>query len=338
MNEKNTLDISWETILKIFISLFCFYFLYLTRDILMGFFFALIISILFEPVISFLRRLKIPRILAVVLVYIGTFVLLSLLIYYSSAIFISEIRQFSKVFPQYFEKISPPLRGLGIKAFENIEKFLETLEKVLEKMAENIFNTLFVFFGGVFTTVSVITLALFLSLEENLIPRILALIVPKEYEDYAFSLFERCQEKVSGWFLARIISCIFVGLASYLVFLLFGVNYPFTLALLAGALEFIPIIGPILLGTIVFLLVSLVSIPRAVFILSLFILIQQIEINIITPILTRRFIGVSPILVLLALAIGGKLWGFLGAILSVPLIGILSEFLKEFLKKRKEEF
>ena len=76
---------------------------------------------------------------------------------------------------------------------------------------------------------------------------------------------------------------------------------------------------------------------QAIFILIIFILIQQVENNIITPILAKKFIGLSPVLVLLALAIGGTLWGFLGAILAIPLAGILFEFLKDYLKKRKKD-
>jgi predicted PurR-regulated permease PerM len=68
-----------------------------------------------------------------------------------------------------------------------------------------------------------------------------------------------------------------------------------------------------------------------------FTLIQQIENSILTPILTKKFVGLSPALVLLSLAIGGKLWGLLGAILAVPLAGILFEFLKDFLNKKREK-
>lgn len=336
MNGEKTLDISWETILRISLALFCFYLFYLARDILIGFFFALIVSILFEPAIRFFQRLRLPRILATLLVYVGTFLILSALIYYSSTLFIYEVRHFSFLLPQYFEKIAPPLRGLGFEAFESIEKFLEVLEVSLGTISSNIFNALFAFFGGIFSTIFVITVAIAISLEADPIPRVLRFISPEEYEDYVFSLFEKCQKRIAGWFLARVIAALFVGLASFLIFLLFEIDYPFTLALLAAALEFIPTIGPLLTGVIAFLLVVLESLPRAVFVLISFTLVQQIEGNILTPLLMRRFIGVPTVLVLLALAIGGKLWGFLGAILAVPLVGILFEFSKEFLKERKE--
>ena len=94
-------------------------------------------------------------------------------------------------------------------------------------------------------------------------------------------------------------------------------------------------VGPIATGILVFVVVSLDSLTKAVFIAIAFALIQQVENNILTPILSKKFIGLSPILVLASLAIGGTLWGILGAILAVPLAGILFEFLKAFLQQKK---
>jgi predicted PurR-regulated permease PerM len=130
---------------------------------------------------------------------------------------------------------------------------------------------------------------------------------------------------------------LFVGLLSYLTFLLFNVKYPLSLGLLAGFTNFIPVIGPLVAGIIIFLVVSIDNFLRALFVLLVFILIQQLESNILTPILTKKFVGLPSALVLIALAIGGTLWGFLGAVLAIPLFGILFEFIRDFLKKKQEE-
>jgi len=71
MDEEKILDISWGTILKIAITFLGFYILYLIKDILIWTMFALIISVLFEPAISFLQKRKIPRVLATIFIYIG---------------------------------------------------------------------------------------------------------------------------------------------------------------------------------------------------------------------------------------------------------------------------
>ncbi|MDI6591769.1 MAG: AI-2E family transporter [Patescibacteria group bacterium] len=337
MNGERILDISWGTILKISLTLLCFYIIYLVRNILIWVIFALIISVLFNPAINFLRKLKVPRVIAVIFVYTGIFGILGLIIYWTAPMFISEIQQFTQLFPQYFEKISPPLRGLGIEAFQSLEAFLQAFGRLLQRASADILSALAIIFGGISSTIFILTIALFLSLEERGIERIIGLLSPKKYEAYILSLWEKSQTKVSGWFGARILTCIFVGIAVFITLQLFNVEYAFTLALLAGVLDFIPILGPIIAGALITIFVAFGSSLKAIFVLIVFILIQQIEGSILTPVLTKRFVGLTPALVLISLAIGGKLLGILGAILAIPLAGMLFEFIRDFLKKRKEE-
>lgn len=101
---EQILDISWKTIIKIFIAGFIFYVLYLARDIALWFFFALIISVLLEPAINFLRWLRIPKIIAIILIYLSIFGFIGLLIYITAPIFVSELKQFSQYIPEYFKK------------------------------------------------------------------------------------------------------------------------------------------------------------------------------------------------------------------------------------------
>jgi len=337
MNNEKILDISWGTILKIALAVIFFYILYQVRDILILFIFALIISILFTPIIDFLNRIKVPRVLAVILVYLGFFITTSLLVYFIIPLFINEIQSFVRVLPHYFDQIAPPLRGLGIEALRGFEDFIMVLGRTLEEMAATIFGAVFVLFGGIFAAIFVLTIAIFISLEERGIEKTLSLLFPKKYEGYVLSLWTKCQNKVNAWFFSRILGSLFVGVLSYAVLLFFEVRYSFSLGLLTGILNFVPTIGPIIATMIIFVIIALTNMMQAIFVVVIFTLIQQIENNIILPILTRKFIGLSPVLVLLALAIGGVLWGFLGAILAVPLLGILFEFFKEFLQKRREE-
>ena len=337
MNNEKLLDISWGTIFKIFVAVISFYLLYQIRDILVWFVFALIISVLFNPAVNFLRKLKIPRSLAVLFVYTAFFGILTLIIYFTVPLFVSEIKQFSQILPEYFERISPPLKGLKIEAFQDIETFFNALGEILNKIIINIANILFVIFGGIFATTFILTLAIYISLNEKGIERSILIFFPKKYETNILSIWERCQKKVSGWFLTRILACLFVGVVSFVVFLVFNTPYPFSLGLLAGVLNFIPIVGPLITGIFIFVIISLENISKAIFVIIAFTLIQQVENNIFTPLISKRFVGLPPILVLMSLVIGGILWGFLGAVLAIPLAGILYEFLKEFLEKRKSE-
>jgi len=336
MNSR-VLDISWETILKMAIAIFTFYLIYLIRDILIWVIFGLIISVLFNPAIDFLQKKRFPRALATILIYVMLFITLGFLIYSIAPIFVTEIQQFSQFFPEYFEKLSTPLRGLGIEAFENIDAFTKTFEQGLTKASSNIFSAVGAIFGGILSAVTIFTIALFLSLEEKSVDRVIGVLSPKRYEAFALSLWARSQKKVSGWFGSRILCCLFVGLTTYLACYVLNIKYAVSFGLLSGVLNMIPIIGPVIVGVAVALVVVAISWTKAVFFLIAFIIIQQIEGNILSPVLTKKFIGLPPVLVLISLMVGAKLWGFMGALLAIPVAGILFEFFKDFLKKRKEE-
>lgn len=337
MSEEKTLDISWGTILKIALASLIFYFIYLVKDILVWFIFAIIISVLFNPAIVFLKKIKVPRVLAVIFVYVAVFGILGLLIYLTAPVFFSEMQQFSQLFPQYFERIAPPLRGLGIEAFESLEAFTQAVGGLLQKASSDILSALALFFGGIGSTLFILTIALFISLEEKSVEKVIGLLSPKRYEAYILFLWEKTQIKVAGWFGSRVLTSLFVGLLTFIALFLFNIKYSLSLAFLAGVLNFIPILGPVITGAVIFIFIGLDSWLKAIFVLIAFILIQQIEGNILSPILTKKFVGLPPILVLLSITIGGKLLGVLGATLAIPLIGILFEFTRDFLKKKKEE-
>jgi len=152
MQEERVLDISWGTLLKIAIVFLGFYILYLIKDILLWILFGLIISILFNPVINFLERRRIPRTIAAIFVYVAVFAILSLIFYWTIPIFIIEVQQFTQLFPQYFEKLAPPLRGLNIEAFESFEAFTQVLQDWLVRASSSIFGAIVSIFGGIFST------------------------------------------------------------------------------------------------------------------------------------------------------------------------------------------
>ncbi|MBM3257674.1 MAG: AI-2E family transporter [Candidatus Nealsonbacteria bacterium] len=336
MNGERLLDISWRSILKVALAALIIYILYSIRDILIFLIFALIISVLFNPAIDFLERRKIHRVLATGLVYVVIFGFFGGSIYLISVSFIPEVRQFASMFSEYFEKITPSLKWLGIEAFENFESFISATEGWLLGASSNIFTALSAVFGGVFAAFTIFSLAFFFSLEGQWAERVIRLLFPKKIEDHAVSVWERSQQKISGWFGIRVLCCFFVGLATFLALKLFKIDYAFSLGLFAGITNIIPILGPILAGGIIAIMVILEDWLKAVFILIVFFLIQQVEGNILTPFLSKKFIGLPPVLVLIALLIGGQLWGLLGAILAIPLAGILFEFVRDFFKKRKD--
>jgi predicted PurR-regulated permease PerM len=91
-NNNKVLDVSWGTILKVSLTFLCFDVVFLVRDILVWCIFALIISILFNPAIAFLQRLRIPRVISIIFVYTVIFGIIALFIYWTAQMFISEIQ------------------------------------------------------------------------------------------------------------------------------------------------------------------------------------------------------------------------------------------------------
>ena len=332
------LDISWATIVKLGLTGFLVYAVFSLRDLLVLVLFGVILSILFDPVIDFLQTKKIPRVVSTIGVYLLLFSFLSYVIFATTPIFVTEIQEFSHRLPQYFEeRINPSLEGLGVSTFKDFQSFVDVLTQKATEDTSTIFEALVGIFGGIFSTVFVISVSIFLSIEDRPIERTITLLFPKKYEALALSLWKRSQRKVSGWFLSRVLSSIFVAAATYFTLLLFGVHSPLSLSLLAGVLNFVPVVGPLLAGVLIALLVALESPLQALFVILAFVLIQQVEENVLMPLLSKRLIGVPPALVLISLAIGAHFWGIMGAILAIPLAGIFFEFLRDFLKKQKEE-
>ncbi len=338
MEKGQTLDISWEAIIKVFIAIFVFYIIYLAREIALWFFFGLAISILLEPAINFLRKLWIPKMIAIIMIYVSVLGLLGLMVYMTAPIFIVELKEFSNYLPNYFNKINPILQQLGIDFSQSFNEFTGSLVGGLEQSSRGIMNAIIAFFGGLSSAVVILTIAFFLSLEDKGPERFLALISPRKYQENIVLFFEKAQIKVAGWFGARIIACIFVGIGSFIVFYIFGVEYAFLLALISGVLNFVPYIGPL---TTAILLLIFVMVSSGSWLITLYVLlaiwaVQAIENNLLTPFLMKKMIDIPPVLVLVSLFLGAEIFGFLGMIFAVPVFGIIYEFTKEFLEKRRE--
>lgn len=336
-SSEKILDISWGTIFKISTAILIFFLIYQIRDIFILVVFSVILSALFNPAIDFLVARRVPRALSVVFVYLLFFAVLGSAVFMVVPIFIREINYFTDIFRINYEKLAPVLQGLGGEAFQNYESFTRTIEVQLSSAASSIFSAVAAFFGGIFSTFTIFSIAIFISFEEKGIEKTLSLLFPKKYEAAVLNIWQICQNRVSLWFGSRILSSFSVALMTFIACKILGINYAISFSLLAGVANIIPMIGPLFAGAAMVLFTLLTSWEKAIFILIIAILIQQIENNFISPILTKKFIGMPPVLVLIALIVGGSLWGVMGAVLSMPLFGILFEFTKEFLKKKREE-
>jgi len=333
MNDVKTLDLSWSTILKIGFFVFFVYLIFLIKDILILALFSFIIAFLFEPAILFFEEKKIPRLVSVLIMYLSFFVMIGFLVFLISSHILVELQKFLKDVPTYFDNILPILRDFGVLIVENGEDVVNKFQNWILNASKNIFSALFAIFGGIFSTLTIFFLSLFISLEKGIGEKIVYFFSPRSHEERFLEIFRICQKRVSAWFGSRILSSIFVFILTFISLKIFDVDYSISLSLVAGFLNIIPILGPIIGGFLIFLITVISSLEKAIFAVLAFTLIQQIDGYILGPILTKKFVGISPFLTLISLLIGGKLLGFWGAIFAIPLTAMVIEIVKEMFKK-----
>lgn len=312
------------------------YILYLIKDIIIWFIFALIISVLFNFLIDYLEKKRIPRIVSASVLYLAVFALIGFFIYKTAPLMLYEIQEFMANLPTYLKKISPFFEKLGVYSFKNTKTFIDTLQQSLTNAGASFSNALSGIFGSASSTILVIAIAFFISLERLFVERVVGAFSPPRYRDYLFGLWRRAKKKVSGWFITRIIGMVFIGALTYVVLIILNVKYAFLLSLIAGFLDIVPIIGPLIAGVILTAIVALNSPFQAIFVVVAFLIIQQIENHILFPVLFKKLIGLPSVLVLVAMAIGGELWGAAGAILAIPLGGVIFEIFKDYLARKKQ--
>ena len=333
--EIEKVDIAWSGIFRFFFVLILFYFIFLTKDILVWTLLALIISILFNPAIEVLEKKKIPRVLSGFIVYVSFILIMSFLFYLLIPPIITEIQVFSANTYKYLESLPTILTDLGLN-LNNIASFALTIKDDLVGISSNIFGFTISLFGSIFAGITIFALALFLSIEKEEILKMIKSVVPKKWEENTLAGWQKNQEKVSGWFMSRILASAGVSILTFLLCVFLNIKFAVSISILSGFLNIIPLFGPIVAGIIIALVALFDSWTKVLFVIIASIIIQQIESYIFMPFFTKKMVGIPTFLVLLSILFGGKLFGIIGVIISIPLVGILYETMKSYFLSKKE--
>lgn len=330
------LDISWAAISKVGLVVCGVYIVYLIKDILLLVLFALTLSVLFGPAISFFHKLGIARPLAVAFVYIVALAFIGLLAYSVTPILRMEISQFSLYFPVYFEKVAPFLSGLGFDIFNSMDAFAAAAQGWFVAASSNILNSLAGIFGGIMLGITVFTMSVFFSAESGGVEKMISLLFPKKHENKALEIWRRTQTQISGWFGTRLAGAFIQGLLVAVACTALRIDYPILLGCTAFGLGIVPFIGSLTSGTIITAFALLASWEKALAIAVLCVIISQIKNNFVIPVLSKKYTELPTSLVLVSLLVGERLWGVLGAILAIPMFGILFDFTRDYLEKNKD--
>jgi predicted PurR-regulated permease PerM len=166
----------------------------------------------------------------------------------------------------------------------------------------------------------------------------LRIVAPVRHHDYIIDLWKRSQRKIALWLQGQIVLGLIVGVLVYLVLVIVGVPYALMLAVLAGLLEIIPVFGPIIASIpAIILAFSYKGVGTGILILILYFIIHQLESQVFYPLVVKKVVGISPILVIIALIVGAKLAGVIGALIAVPLAAAFMEYVNDIEKDKKAE-
>ncbi len=329
MAQSVKIEISVISLLKIVAVIAALAFLYHVRDIIVLVFLAVVIASAIDPIATFFARYKIPRILSVLLIYMSVFVLVSLVLYFVIPDLLSEMGDLATTLPQFYQQIvwGKPLSFLGYNALIQLQGFLNGLVPQVGEIVTGAVGLTPKLFEGFVAFASVLVISFYLAVREGEIRKFIKLITPGGYESYAIDLWNRTHKKFGRWLQGSLFLAFLVGVTAFIGLSLLGVKYSLSLALLAGAFELIPMVGATL-ATIPAVLIALTqSWYLALGVLILYIVIQQLENNLMVPLVFKRMIGLNPIIVILSLLIGFKLVGPLGLLIAVPAAAALGEFL-----------
>lgn len=339
LNDKRTVEISTGIIFRTILILLGMYFLYLVSSIIAVFFIALIFTAAIGPLINWLAGKKIPRSLSVLAIYLILFCIAGSLV----AVIIPEIaaqsRDFSENTPFYAEKIEKTFGGIqsfidSHGAFFNVNEIAKNAISSIPKSSSQVFSTTAGVFHGLVSIIVILSLTFYLSVKEDGMKKFLELVVPLNHQAYAVSLAKRMEEKIGKWMQGQFFLMLIVFALDFLVLYFLNVPYALVIALIGGVMEIIPYLGPILGGVPAVIMGFLISPTTGLLVLLFYVLIQQIENHIIVPQVMRKAVGLNPIAVILALLVGAKLGGILGAVLSVPIVAALSVLVGDLVNKK----
>ncbi len=323
--------------------------IYVLRDIILVVLLAVVIASAVEPGTRWFMRRGVPRIISVLFIYsllavilVGAFYFLFLPLLNQSASLLSNL-------PGYLGELQVwnPLQSSswlsnnsalgGISSNFSLAEIVEQIDTTVSNISHGFFSTASTVFGGILSFILVIVLSFYLSTEEDGVTNFLRIVTPAKHENYIIGLWKRSQHKIGLWMQGQIVLAIIVAMLVFLGLTLLQVENALLLAVLAGMFEIIPLFGPIL-AAIPAVSIALITdgMTTALLVVGLYVIIQQFENQLIYPLVVRKIVGVPPIISILALIIGGKLAGFVGLIISVPLASMLMEYLSDIEKDKAE--
>lgn len=334
-------NITAGSIVKAILFALLLFLLWYLRDIVLVVLTAIVLASAMEPGIQFFMRYRLPRLLAIILLYVLIGVVFFGIMFFFIPPVLSDASNLLKQLPQTLSTVNLDqiTRGLPWSQFTSsfsAADLLQNLSSTISTTTGGVFSTVSAFFGGLTSFVLVVVFSFYFCVQETGVDDFLRIVTPVESQAYVLNLWKRSQDKIGKWMQGQLMLAVIIGVLLYLCLFIFRIPHPLLLAVLAAVFELIPVFGQIL-AAIPAVAVGFAAggVPEALGVGLIFFVVQQFEANLIYPVVVKKVVGVPPLLVILALLIGFKLFGFLGVLLSVPLAGAVQEVVSDIDRRKR---
>ncbi|HEV2983948.1 MAG TPA: AI-2E family transporter [Vicinamibacterales bacterium] len=307
--------------------------LWAAREALLLIYVSALIAMGFSPIVRVLERPRgVPRWLAILVIYagiVGVLVLIGLMIIPP---LVAQAASLWARMPAEFNAFQTFL--INHKLMVHPVTLEEAVQSAPSGTGGNAVGTVLVaissLIGGVFGLITILILSFYLLIEAQPMFESLMRFVPAGRRADVTTAAREAVIKVSAWLRAQFVLAgvmgVFVAIGLYFL----GVPYFYVIALVAAIGETIPIVGPVIGGIAAVGVALTVSLQLALMVGVYFLVLHQLEANVLVPKIMERRVGVSPVVVMMALLVGGALWGLVGAVLAIPTAAIISVIVSEF--------
>jgi predicted PurR-regulated permease PerM len=331
---------STRTIVRIVVTvaltLGLLYVLYLVRSTVVLLFIAIFLAVALGPPVGFFNRVGLPRGLSILVVYL----LIALAIFGVGLLIVppvvNQVSSLSNDIPGYVKDLSKNKQYRKYdEKYDLSRKLNEQAKKLPSKLgsaASELSSITVDVFSKVVQLVTVLTMTFFLLLDGERIAGFFLRLRGPEKEARYRAIAADIYKSTAGYVAGNLLISIIAGLTTFITLTILGVPFAAPLAVLMAFLDLIPLVGATIGGVAIAIVTLFNDFPTSTIVwLVVFLVYQQVENNVIQPVVYRRTVDVSPLIVIVAILIGAGLLGILGALVAIPVAAAIQIVIRDLL-------
>jgi len=308
------------------------YLIYLVRGLIFSFILAVLITYLLNPLVNAIERKGTSRTGAILLAYLALFFVAAGIFLYGVPRVVEQLNRLVETIPLYTGQFNEMIRSLQTRyiALDLPEGMRNVVDERIQWLEENILQLLRQVVTALAGTVEYVfkillapVLSFYILKDLNLIKKKAILAVSEEWREEIIKLFKEMDQVFGSFIRGYLLVAAVVGGLTAIAMAMLGMEFALMLGLFAGLTELIPYFGPVIGAIPAVGLALLKSKWLGVKVALAFLIIHQLEANIISPKILGDRVGLHPLLVIFSLLAGGELYGLAGMLLAVPAAAVI---------------